>query len=628
VLSSEPTVTYYANFAEGSGSNFTITEASGVSDHGTVTYKVNGTETAPVSGVINVKENDVITVTIDPDEGWSLGTVSGQWQAAVATARRQSESIDLLKDFELTPVSGQENTFTFNMKRANAEINVTYRKQLTNVDIAIDPIADVTYNGTAQKPTVTVKDGTTTLVEDTHYTVSYSNNTDAGTATVTITAVDGSAYSGTTTATFNILPATITSATLKETNKTYTGEELTFEVKEVKAGTLTLTADDYTVSGEKATEADNYTATITAVDGSNFTGSTTAAYSILTADASLLTLTVAPQEIEYTGSEIIPETITVTNADGEEVGEDEGYDLTITNNVNVGDAQVTIQGKDNYEGTQTATFKITAKPFDSSWITVAPAGDYQGHALKPELTVVDDLGNELVEGTDFTAEYKDNVDAGTATVNITAMGNYSGTGSTTYAIAPAEITSRMVTYLYWKYYNGKEWRPVLRIIYNDVQLIEGRDYAVAYKNNTEATTATCVITGLGNFTGKCIKNFAIRRITLDQVTVASVDATTEKLTYGGMTLVKGKDYTVTRKDGIAYFSGEGNYFGDLEVKFGSADSGSDETATAPGDDATAINGVKSAAAAEEWYTVNGVKLAAKPSKPGIYVVNGAKVVLK
>lgn len=54
VLSSEPNVTYYANFS--GGSNFTITEASGVSDHGTVTYKVNGTETTPVSGVINVKE--------------------------------------------------------------------------------------------------------------------------------------------------------------------------------------------------------------------------------------------------------------------------------------------------------------------------------------------------------------------------------------------------------------------------------------------------------------------------------------------------------------------------------------------------------------------------------------------
>ena len=44
-----------------------------------------------------------------------------------------------------------------------------------------------TYEGKQKKPTVTVKCGTTTLKKDTDYTVSYSNNTNAGTATVTIT---------------------------------------------------------------------------------------------------------------------------------------------------------------------------------------------------------------------------------------------------------------------------------------------------------------------------------------------------------------------------------------------------------------------------------------------------------
>ena len=44
-------------------------------------------------------------------------------------------------------------------------------------------------------PTVVVKDGTKTLEKDTHYTVSYSNNINAGTATVTITGKDN--YTGT-----------------------------------------------------------------------------------------------------------------------------------------------------------------------------------------------------------------------------------------------------------------------------------------------------------------------------------------------------------------------------------------------------------------------------------------------
>ncbi len=43
-----------------------------------------------------------------------------------------------------------------------------------------------TYDGTAKKPTVTVEYGTDPLTKNTDYTVTYSNNTNAGTATVTV----------------------------------------------------------------------------------------------------------------------------------------------------------------------------------------------------------------------------------------------------------------------------------------------------------------------------------------------------------------------------------------------------------------------------------------------------------
>ena len=50
-----------------------------------------------------------------------------------------------------------------------------------------------TYDGTARTPTVTVTDGTTVL-KDTDYTVAYENNTDAGTAKVTVTEVEQGNY--------------------------------------------------------------------------------------------------------------------------------------------------------------------------------------------------------------------------------------------------------------------------------------------------------------------------------------------------------------------------------------------------------------------------------------------------
>jgi hypothetical protein len=64
---------------------------------------------------------------------------------------------------------------------------------------------------------------------NTDYTVAYSNNTNAGTATVTITAVEGSNYSGTASKTFNIAEAdiTMTTAPAAVSGLVYSGEAQT-----------------------------------------------------------------------------------------------------------------------------------------------------------------------------------------------------------------------------------------------------------------------------------------------------------------------------------------------------------------------------------------------------------------
>lgn len=69
-------------------------------------------------------------------------------------------------------------------------------------DCTVSGIKEKTYNGKAQTQSVTVKDGTTTLKEGTDYTVSYKNNQNAGTATLTIKGKGN--YQGTITNTFKI----------------------------------------------------------------------------------------------------------------------------------------------------------------------------------------------------------------------------------------------------------------------------------------------------------------------------------------------------------------------------------------------------------------------------------------
>ncbi len=59
-------------------------------------------------------------------------------------------------------------------------------KDLSYADISLSKTS-YTYNGSAKKPSVAVKFGTKTLTKNQDYTVSYSNNTDAGTAKVTVT---------------------------------------------------------------------------------------------------------------------------------------------------------------------------------------------------------------------------------------------------------------------------------------------------------------------------------------------------------------------------------------------------------------------------------------------------------
>lgn len=79
---------------------------------------------------------------------------------------------------------------------------------------------DYTYNGAAHTPEVTVTAGGRTLVKDTDYTVFYQDNTDAGTAAVTVTGKGN--YTGTQNASFRIARKQVT-AVVQVSDKVYDG---------------------------------------------------------------------------------------------------------------------------------------------------------------------------------------------------------------------------------------------------------------------------------------------------------------------------------------------------------------------------------------------------------------------
>ena len=89
--------------------------------------------------------------------------------------------------------NGQPVTITFGNLSVSTD-SLTVEPKVTT--FAVDPIAAEMYNGSAHTPAVTVKDDTTILTLTADYTVAYTNNINAGTATVTITGAGN--YAGST----------------------------------------------------------------------------------------------------------------------------------------------------------------------------------------------------------------------------------------------------------------------------------------------------------------------------------------------------------------------------------------------------------------------------------------------
>ena len=175
---------------------------------------------------------------------------------------------------------------------------VSVLKSMLNCDVASIPTQ--VYTGSAIEPAVTVKDGETTLNPDEDYEVTYSNNVNAGTATVTITGKGN--YSGETAATFTIARSmTNEDITITIPEQTYMGSELT-PVITVKDGETVLAENtNYTVTAPSVTvqDAGNYTYTITGAG--YYAGSREVLFTIAKATPTVTTPT-AVENLIYNGS--------------------------------------------------------------------------------------------------------------------------------------------------------------------------------------------------------------------------------------------------------------------------------------------------------------------------------------
>ena len=251
------------------------------------------------------------------------------------------------------------------------------------------------------------------------------------------------------------------------------------------------------------------------------------------------TFTVEPREIEakdvafdkeltYTGNELT-QTVTVTvNGKTLTVGTD--YTVSGLTGTEPGSYPVTVAGTGNYTGTVTKSFEIAKADISSAEITydAGPYG-YTGKEWKPEVAVsFNDAA--LTADTDYTVSYENNINAGTAKIIITGIGDhFTGSTEKTFTINSAEISGCTFAPIADVTYNTNAHTPEVTVAISGRTLEADKDYTVSYASNVNAGTATVTVTGKGNFTGSANTTFTIAKadLNLSVYTISSLCTETE-----------------------------------------------------------------------------------------------------
>ena len=425
-----PTVTYNnKNLTE--GTDYTVTYTVKNSDGedvvttdftnvtGEITVTITGKENSNFTGTVTKKYQitpKAVTITV-ADDSKVYGTDDPTFKAPTVTGlvkdtdlgtvevvrTNKDEDADIYPEvLDATYTSNSNYNVTVNkgdFEITAQSINPDDKEKGTYSNVTVNDPSNPIYDGDSHKwePTVTSSDGKTLLEKDKDYTVSYAIKNSDGTTTpiteddfknatasgkeilVTITGTNN--YSGTVTKTYKITPKAL-KITTNSGSKVYDGKALTAEG---------------TIEG--------------IVDGETYTFNTTG-YQLHKGESD------NGYELKFDGT-----------------AKESNYSI-VEDDVTIGTLKVTAQSVDpkDDDGTDDSPYK---------GIKVTPPADttYNGKNQELKPTVTDSNGKVLEEGKDYTIKYSDDTkNAGTVTVEITGIGDYSGTVETSYKINKVDVT--------------------------------------------------------------------------------------------------------------------------------------------------------------------------------------------
>lgn len=403
-------------------------------------------------------------------------------------------------------INNSDYTLSFkdNVNIGTASVVVTGKNHLSGsrtvtfpiekADISSTEIAvkNATFTGSAIKSGVDVRLGNVTLKEGTHYTLSYKNNVNAGTAQVTISG-KGS-LEGAVTKSFTIAKADISKASISASG-TYAPDGVKIGIN-AKFGNYTLKSSDYSFAAPTAAGEQM----LTISGNGNFSGKTTVKCNVAKADIANAksSLSLSTDGKGYTVTIIY---------DGVLLTQDKDYKVAVTESATGVSAVIT--GIGNYGGTATISgISNELEAFENAVVTIGKV-TYNGTAQLPSVTVK--IGSvTLKSGTDYILSAYDNTNAGTATAVITGKGKYAGAEKKTqFTIAPAAISSASIS-CEDQIYTGQGVTAQPVVTFNGKTLALGIDYYISgYSNIVNVGTATVTVKGKGNFTGTAKGTFRI-----------------------------------------------------------------------------------------------------------------------
>ena len=624
------------------------------------TFVYDGTEKCP----------QIISVVLD---GVTLTGIVGGTDYGFS-CNRTSQVGTYYDDFSLSGLGNYTGEMKFTWSITPREVTPTIT------------VADGTYNGgNPVQPTVTLADDLGNTIDPKEYDVSYSDNANAGTGTVTVTDKEGGNYVlGTASTTFTINKAAAPALTAYQVTQKYSLKtEQTITLPDLKSLGM---PDDAQVSDTNAFHSGSYSPAGRIQDGWGIdvnTGAITYALADGAAAGDVITFTLLVRSknyedatvtviltlterdapiltlpdiitVDYTGAEIPVSAVTgksaafggkdvpgtwnwkagqaITNAtdtgsktivftpadlvnyhpvEGEvyviisrvapdytapaaidgltysgsaqalvragstahgkllySLSKDGTYSETISTGTDAGEYTVwyKVEGDSNHKDSQPGSVTATIAPKTVTATVTVSGGSltYTGDPLKPDVIVKD--GDTVISPDEYEVSYKDNVNAGTATVTIKnkAGGNYTVSGSTTFEIGKAASEVKTApTANTGLVYNGGEQTLITagtalggRLKY---RLGETGEFTEALPKATDAGTYTvyCMVEGDGNHRDSEAQSLTV---TIDKakVTVKALDKRiyTDDKAPDLSKPVLDKDYTVSAMFGEDALTGD------------------------------------------------------------------------